>query len=147
MFEVGHFVADSDIRPGRVVKLVGPFRVAEATGTGASTDRSVVGVSVVWSARPKGFVGEDKSALAGQEVRVYQDGEVGLALAAANINAGDLLIAEGSATDARVRPVPAFNNAGTSEKSYVAVGQALHNANAGEYVRFRVRVDIVYNKE
>jgi hypothetical protein len=147
MFEVGHFVADSDIRPGRVVKLVGPFRVAEATGTGASTDRAIVGVAAVWSARPKGFVGEDKAALAGQEVRVYQDGEVGLALASTAINAGDLLIAEDSASDARVKPIPAFNAAGSSEKSYVAVGQALHSAAANEYVRFRVRVDIVYNKE
>jgi hypothetical protein len=147
MFEVGHFIADSDIRPGRVVRLVGPFRVAEATGTGATTDRSIVGVSVVWSARPKGFVGEDKAALAGQEVRVYQDGEVGLALAAENINAGDLLIAEGSSSDARVKRVPPFNAAGSTERSYVAVGQALHSAAANEYVRFRVRVDIVYNKE
>jgi hypothetical protein len=147
MFEVGHFIADSDIRPGRVVRLVGPFRVAEATGTGATTDRSIVGVSVVWSAKPKGFVGEDKAALAGQEVRVYQDGEVGLALAAENINAGDLLIAEGSSSDARVKRVPSFNAAGSTERSYVAVGQALHSAAANEYVRFRVRVDIVYNKE
>jgi hypothetical protein len=147
MFEVGHFVANSDIRPGRVVKLVGPFRVAEATGTNASLDRSVVGVAVVWSAKPKGFVGDDKAALTGQEVRVYQDGEVGLALAATSINAGDLLIAEDSASDARVKPIPAFNASGTSEKSYVAVGQALHSASTNEYVRFRVRVDIVYNKE
>jgi hypothetical protein len=147
MFDVGHFVADSDIRPGRVVKLVGPFKVAEATGTAASTDRSVVGVAVVWSAKPKGFVGEDKAALAGQDIRVYQDGEVGLALAAATISAGDLLIAEDSASDARVKPVPAFNSAGTAEKSYVTVGQALHSAAANEYVRFRVRVDVIYNKE
>jgi hypothetical protein len=147
MFDVGHFVADSDIRPGRVVKLVGPFKVAEATSTTASTDRSVVGVAVVWSAKPKGFVGDDKAALAGQDVRVYQDGEVGLALASAHINAGDLLIAEDSTTDARVKPVPAFNAGGSTEKSYVAVGQALHSADANEYVRFRVRVDIVFNKE
>jgi hypothetical protein len=147
MFDVGHFVANADIRPGRVVKLVGPFKVEEATGTSASTDRSVVGVAVVWSAKPKGFIGEDKAALAGQEVRVYQDGEVGLALASTAINAGDLLIAEDSASDARVKPIPAFNAAGSNEKSYVAVGQALHSAAANEYVRFRVRVDIVYNKE
>jgi hypothetical protein len=146
MFDVGHFVANADIRPGRVVKLVAPFKVEEATGTGAPTDRSIVGVSVVWSARPTGFIGDDKAALAGQEVRVYQDGEVGLALAATHINAGDLLIAEGSGSDARVKPIPAFNSSGT-EKSYVAVGQALHNADANEYVRFRVRVDIVFNKD
>lgn len=147
MFEVGHFIAGADIRPGRVVKMSGAFTVVEAAATNADVDRSIVGVAAVWSAKPKGFIGDDKAAVAGQMVRVYQDGEVGLALCAAPVNPGDLLIAEASASDARVKPLPAFNPAGTTEKSYVAVGQALHAAAANEYVRFRVRVDLIYNKE
>lgn len=147
MFDVPGFVAGADIRPGRVVKLSSDWTVVEATGTSASQDRNIVGVSAVWTAKPSGFVGDDKAAVQGQAVRVYQDGEIGLALCSTAVSGGQLLIAEDSATDARVKPLPAFNSAGTTEKAYVTVGQALHSAAANEYVRFRVRVDLVYNRE
>lgn len=148
MFDVGHFVAKSDIRPGRVVRLSGDsFAVEEALGADASRDERIVGVAVVWHAKPSGFVGADKAALAGSPVRIYQDGEVGLALAASDVTAGQLLIAEASDADARVVPKPQHNDNGTNWVKYVVVGQALHNAKAGSFVRFRVRVQVILNKE
>lgn len=147
MFDIGQFVAKSDIRPGRVVRLAGDFAVEEALGSAASNDERIVGVAVVWNAKPSGFVGEDKAALAGQPLRVYQNGEIGLALTAADVSAGQWLVAEATDTDARVKPKPAYNDNGTNTVRYIAVGQALHAAKAGSFVRFRVQIQELNNKE
>jgi len=126
------FVAGDTILPGRVVYVSGDFQVKQVSSAADAGKHSIVGISATVRRRPQGFDHADKAALAGEPIRVFTNGEIALAHASTTIQAGDVLVAD---NDGRVKPL-----SGNPGDKLVAVGIALHDASADEYVRMYVKV-------
>ncbi|MEM4368586.1 MAG: DUF2190 family protein [Candidatus Anstonellales archaeon] len=135
MLQSPSFVAGGNISPGRVVLISGDFTVSQVTADAANANaRKVVGIATTGFRRPQGFADYQYAAIAGEPIRVYGTGEVCLAEAGEDLVAGDRLAFNANGQVVKVTSVTG---------ALVSVGIALAGANAGEYVRVYVNVNVI----